>query len=160
MNMNWIMNTALDLNADGTYRAFSPEAWKYAGEMTLMGMAMIFAVLAILWAILGIFKLIFAGKTPKAIKVSKAPKEPKEQIEPKIKAEKKKQAAVPVKDDELSAVITAGIRAYQADTAQENAALVAILTAAVTAYREQEGESGSFRVVSFKRTGGAWNTKR
>ena len=81
MNMNWIMNTALDLNADGTYRAFSPEAWKYAGEMTLMGMAMIFSVLA-------------------------------------------------------------------------------ILTAAVTAYREQEGESGSFRVVSFKRTGGAWNTKR
>lgn len=157
MNMNWIMNTALNLNADGTYRAFSPEAWKYAGEMTLMGMAMIFSVLAILWAILGIFKLVFAEKTPKA---PKAPKTPKAQVETKEKAEQKKQAPESAKDDELSAVITAGIRAYQADTAQENAALVAILTAAVTAYRQQEGESGSFRVVSFKRTGGAWNTKR
>lgn len=145
MNMNLWMRAALSLKADGTYQAFSPEAWQYAGEMTLLGMGMIFAVLAILWGILAIFKLIFAGKTPKEPKVSK------------VKVEKAKEA--PVVDDTKSAVAVSAPSSATSE-AQSNDALIAILTAAVTAYREEEGASGSFRVVSFKRTGGAWNTKR
>ena len=145
MNMNLWMRAALSLKADGTYQAFSPEAWQYAGEMTLLGMGMIFAVLAILWGILAIFKLVFAGKTPKEPKVSK------------VKVEKAKEA--PVVDDTKSAV-AASAPSSATSEAQSNDALIAILTVAVTAYREEEGASGSFRVVSFKRTGGAWNTKR
>ena len=42
--------------------AFSPERWAYAGQMTLLGMLMIFSVLAILWGVLALFKVIFAQK--------------------------------------------------------------------------------------------------
>ena len=74
--MNWFMlnSFALSLRADGTYSPFSGDAWAFAGQMTLMGMGMVFAVLAILWGVVAIFKLIFAGKSPKATKTSKQPK--------------------------------------------------------------------------------------
>ena len=148
MNMDLLMRATLSLKADGTYQAFSPEAWQYAGEMTLLGMGMVFAVLAILWGILAIFKLIFAGKTPKAPKA------------PKVKVEKAKEPSAPVTDAAPSAAVTAPTPSSAVSETQSNDALIAILTAAVTAYREEEGATGSFRVVSFKRTGGAWNTKR
>ena len=146
--MNSLMwnRIALEIRADGTYAPFSADAWKFAGQMTLMGMAMVFAVLAILWGVLAIFKLIFAGKTPKAPKEAKAPKQ-------------ESKPAPAAQDDVLTAVIAASIQAYQAE---ENQQLVAVLTAAVAAYRANEGASGEFRVVSFKRAGGAraWNAKK
>ncbi|MBE6546902.1 MAG: hypothetical protein E7668_05635 [Ruminococcaceae bacterium] len=147
MNWNgWMANVALAIRDNGTYEPFSGEAWRYAGEMTLLGMGMIFAVLAILWGVLAIFKVIFAGKTPKA---------PKEKA-PKAKTETP--AAVSDEpSDEVKAVLAATVRAVQED----DAATVAVLTAAVAAYRAQEGTDGAFRVVSFRRTGGrAWNAKR
>ncbi|MBQ2999654.1 MAG: OadG family protein [Clostridia bacterium] len=125
--------------------AFSAARWAYAGKMTLLGMLMIFSVLAVLWAVLAIFQVIFAGKTPKT---------------PKVKEAKKKTvAAANDSDDVLGVVIAAGIGAYQEDKERE---LVAVLTAAVSAYRASEGEHSEFRVVSFRRTSGgrAWNSKK
>ncbi|MBE6578155.1 MAG: hypothetical protein E7653_08505 [Ruminococcaceae bacterium] len=109
-------------------------------QTVVLGMAMIFAVLAILWAILAIFKLIFVGPTPKAQKPEKK-EEPKP--EPKAAA-----PAAPV----------------AAPVAEANdAELVAIITAAVAAYMAEEGTeyTGGFRVVSFKRVRGGrtWNAK-
>lgn len=127
---------ALEIRADGTYTPFSAEAWSYAGQMTLLGMLMIFAVLAILWGVLAIFKLVFAGKSPKKKEPAPAPEKAAES------AQSVQTATEPQSDD---------------------AELVAIITAAVAAYRASEGESvsdGSFRVVSFKRVGRrAWNSK-
>ena len=97
-------------------------------------------MLAILWLILSVFKLIFAGKTPKE------PKPIKEKAEAK-KVEKPTAPAAPV-----------------AVAAQSNDELIAVLTAAVAAYMAEEGTEvpdGSFRVVSFRRvkSGRAWNSK-
>ena len=135
---NLMLNqVALALRADGTYEPFSAEAWKFAGQMTLMGMLMVFSVLAILWAVLVLFKVIFAGKT------KKAPAEKKAAPAPAAPAEKPATAA-PVAP------------------AEDNGQLIAVITAAVAAYRASEGEVGGFRVVSFKRAGGArsWNAKK
>ncbi len=128
--------SALTLRADGTYTPFSGDAWAYAGQMTLLGMLMVFAVLAILWGILAIFKLIFAGKSPKAEKKSVENTAPVETVTSDTAAEP------------------------QADDSE----LIAVITAAVAAYRQSEGADGAsatgFRVVSFKRNGGrAWNSK-
>lgn len=127
---------ALSVRADGTYAPFSGEAWAFAGKMTLLGMCMVFAVLALLWGVLAIFKLVFSGKTPKA---------PKEQ---------KKEAPAKPAASEI-AKPTAQASGCDGD-------LIAVLTAAVAAYRNEEGACGEFRVVSFKRSGSvrAWNTKR
>ena len=119
--------------------AFSAERLAYAGKMTLLGMMMIFAVLGLLWAVLAIFKVVFAGKSPKKVD---APKEPKETKQPKA------QENAPAPSAPTAAPT-------------EDLSLIAVLTAAVAAYREAEGESGGFRVVSFRRTsGGAWNAKK
>ncbi|MBQ8141028.1 MAG: OadG family protein [Clostridia bacterium] len=128
---------AVSSSTDSLGGAFSAERWIYAGQMTLIGMLMVFAVLAILWAVLAIFKVIFAGKEPKKVKTeSPAPvvnTVPQTVVTP----------AVNTSDDELIAVITAAVAAYMA---------------------EETGNSvpdGSFRVVSFRRAGAArsWNKK-
>ncbi len=140
----FLTTAALEIRADGTYTPFSTDAWTYAGQMTLLGMVMVFAVLAILWCVLAIFKLIFAGKSPKEVKQEKAPAHKK--------AEEK---AVQPNDAELMAVLSAAVAAHQ-----NSDEMIAVLTAAVSAYRAQEGETSGFRVVAFKRaTGRAWNTK-
>ncbi len=133
-----LTTAALEVRADGTYTMFSADAWSYAGQMTLLGMLMIFAVLGALWGVLALFKVIFAGKAPKEKKP--APK----QSAPAPIAEKPAAPAV---------------------AAQSNdAELVAILTAAVAAYMADEGAevpAGGFRVVSFTRVRGGkpWNSK-
>ena len=148
MNLFLCNQFALAVRADGTYAPFSGEAWAFAGQVTLLGMAMVFAVLAVLWGVLAIFKLIFAGKSPK---------QPKP---PKTKAAEKADSSQP--DDVMAAVIAASIQAYEEDKARNDTALIAILTAAVAAYRAEEGTDGGFRVVSFKRSGSvrAWNAKK
>ena len=127
---------ALALRSDGTYTPFSADAWKYVGEMVLLGMGMIFCVLGILWGVLTLFKIVFVGKD----------KKPTEQ-----KTEKVETPKAPV--SEQPAAVSA-----PADDTQ----LIAVLTAAVAAYRDAEGEVGGFRVVSFKRSAGgrAWNAKK
>ena len=139
MSINVIQPIALAIRENGTYAPFSGEALKYAGEMTLLGMGMIFSVLGLLWGVLALFKVIFAGKSPKA---------------PKEKAEKKSAPApapVAVKEEAAPAAV-----------ATDDTALIAVLTAAIAAYRAEEGlPEGGFRVISFKRSGGrAWNAKK
>ncbi|MBQ7375618.1 MAG: OadG family protein [Clostridia bacterium] len=117
--------------------AFSPERLALAGQMTLLGMGMIFAVLAILWGVLAIFKLIFAK--PEKKKAKPAPAAPK--AEPVVVPEPVVAPAV-TDDAELIAVLTAAIAAYEASLGNEVA-------------------PGGFRVVSFRRANGgkAWNSK-
>lgn len=128
--------TMLAARADGTYLPFSADAWKEAGQMTLMGMLMIFSVLGALWGVLAIFKLIFAGKT--------------------VKAKAEKSSPAPVKIEEKADVV---------EPSASNDELIAVITAAVAAYMAEEngGEvsTSGFRVVSFRRVsgGGAWNSK-
>jgi len=115
--------------------AFSAERLALAGQMTLLGMAMIFAVLSILWGVLAIFKLIFAKPEPKK-KAAPAPKaEPVVIPEPVVVPEE-------ADDGELIAILTAAIAAYEASNGNEVA-------------------EGGFRVVSFRRANGgkAWNSK-
>ena len=52
MSFNILQSFALAVRDNGTFTPFSGDAWQYAGEMTLLGMGMIFAVLALLWGVL------------------------------------------------------------------------------------------------------------
>ncbi len=113
--------------------ALSPARISYALRMTLLGMGMVFAVLTLLWGILSIFKLVFAGKSPKAPKASKQKSEP---------------APAPA----APAPIPAGT----------DPATVAAITAAIAAMIESdpalsEQFAGGFRVVSFKKKSGKTN---
>ena len=86
MKLRLLTGTALSLQSDGTYEAFSLDAWKYAGEMVLLGMGMIFAVLGLLWVVLAVFKMVFAKKEPKKVQVqtySMEEKKPKERVKEK-----------------------------------------------------------------------------
>ena len=133
----FLTTAALAIREDGTYTPFSADAWGYAGQMTLLGMLMVFSVLGILWGVLAIFKVVFAEKKPKANKSAADKSAP---------AQNTQEQSAPV-------------------VAQNNdAELIAVLTAAVAAYMADEGahaQDGSFRVVSFTRvrSGRAWNTK-
>lgn len=115
--------------------AFSIERWIYAGEMTLLGMGMVFLVLAILWGVLGIFKVCLYHPDD----------------------------AKPVKEAKPAPVVAAPAPApVQPAAGTDDGALLAVITAAVAAAMEEEGTtpSGGFRVVSFTKTtkrGGPWN---
>ena len=127
-------------DASTKFEMFSADAFAKAAEVTILGMLMVFSVLALLWGVLAIFKLIFVGGTSKK-------KKPEVKAENRAEAAEAPEAAVTVDED-------------------DNTELVAIITAAIAAYRENEGYSGSdvngFRVVSFKRAnaGRAWNSKK
>ena len=115
--------------------AMTPETLNMLWQTPLLGIAMIFAVLSILWGVLALFKLIFARPAPKA-KVESAPA-------PKAEA-----------------VVAPEPAAEQTDDTE----LIAILTAAIVAYESSCGNEvapSGFRVVSFRRTNGgkAWNSK-
>ena len=138
MLKNELLNTvALSLRADGTYTPFSADAVKYALEMTLLGMGMIFAVFAILWAVLAVFKLVFA------------------------RPEKKKKTVEPPKAEPIATVApTPAV----ATTATDDGELIAVLTAAIMAYEAEQNPEApmtSFRVVSYRRANGgrSWNAK-
>ncbi len=133
------MNNVILLTAQGELGgAFSPERISYSLEMTALGLLAVFAVLAILWGVLALFKVIMYDMPQK-----KAKAEPKE--EPAVAFEPV--APVPViaqNDDETVAVIMAAISAY---------------IAADPALAEEY--AGGFRVVSFKRVRdkASWNKK-
>jgi sodium pump decarboxylase gamma subunit len=123
----------------GKYEAFSSEAWAFAGQVTAIGMGMIFAVLALLWGILAIFNLVF-GKKKVSVKKVEAPKTVKS--EAPVVASVTEQVSAENSDDALIAVIAAAVAAYRAD---ENGGVA---------------PDGSFRVVSFRRVGTrSWNSK-
>jgi len=95
------------------FAPFSAEAWEYAGQMTLLGMGMVLAVLGLLWAVLTVFKLVFVGKDRKSTASERS--ERKAQITAvnptvSITAQTSVQS-----DEEIAAVITAAITAYMAE---------------------------------------------
>ena len=107
------------------------ERTTYALSHTAVGMLIVFGVLGVIWAILAVFKIVFGGKK-----------------------EKKESAPAPAKK-----AAPAAAPAPVAATASSDEEIVAAITAAITLMREAEGSTGAFRVVSFRRTGGArpWN---
>lgn len=116
--------------------AFSPERLELAGQMTLLGMVMVFSVLAILWLILVVFQKVMARDAEMPVETSKP--------EPVPVAEPAPVAAVSNDNEVIAAVIAAAVAAYMADGGD-----------AETVY------NGGFRVVSFRRVQGgkAWNSK-
>ena len=118
--------------------AFSPERLELAGQMTLLGMVMIFAVLGLLWCVLAIFQRIMTRDTAKPVEA------PKAAPAPAPVAEAAPVAAVSNDDEVIAAVIAAAVAAYMADEGNTEAAY-----------------NGGFRVVSFRRVQGgkAWNSK-
>ena len=135
MNNVMLLTATADLGG-----AFSAERMTYAFEMTALGILAVFAVLAILWGVLALFK-VFMYDMPqkKANATKKAEPAPVVVDEPAV--------VTPVassNDDEVVAVIMAAISAYiSADPALA------------------EEYAGGFRVVSFKRVRdkAAWNKK-
>ncbi len=116
--------------------AFSGDRLALAGLMIVMGMGMVFLVLAILWAVLAIFKKIL--------------------YKDEIKAEKPKKTAPPVE----AAPVAPASPVAPTDDAQ----LIAVITAAVAAAIESDEDLsaefiGGFRVVSFQKKSGktSWN---
>lgn len=116
--------------------ALSGENLEMLWQTPLLGMAMIFAVLSILWAVLALFKFIFA----KPVKAKKT--EPVAEEEPETVEIVEEPVADETDDGELIAVITAAITAYMAS-------------------EEPNAAPNGFRVVSFRRANGgkSWNTK-
>lgn len=104
----------------------------YALERSLIGIIIVFGVLAIIWLVLSLFKFVFYKDPNKSSKVEKV----EEKQEPAVAPEP---AAVPASDD---------------------GAIVAAIIAAISALRSEEGITGGFRVVSFKRgKTQPWNKK-
>ena len=115
--------------------AFSPERWSYAGQMTLLGMVMVFAVLALLWLILAIFEKAMSKESVTSVEKPVSVPTPIVETPP---------VAVSSDDEVIAAVIAAAVAAYMAGEGNTESAY-----------------SGGFRVVSFRRVQGgkAWNSK-
>ncbi len=117
---------------------FSAQRIEWAIKVTLQGMLMVFAVLALLWGVVAVFK-VFLHDIPekKAAKKAALAKAVQEVAAPEAEAVVE---AVPEEDD---------------------GEIVAAITAAITAMLQSEEYTGQFesgfRVVSFSRKGGAWN---
>ena len=124
-----IVNTyALTAQVEG------PNVFSQAGIVARMGMVTIFVVLALLWAAVEIMHRVL-HRDEKEEKNQKA----KKAVPMVTKAPKTDDAAI-------AAAIAASLAA-----AEDNGALIAAITAAISAARAEAGESGAFRVVSFKR---------
>ncbi|MBQ9805640.1 MAG: OadG family protein [Clostridia bacterium] len=118
-----------------------------AGTVTLLGMVTIFLVLALLWGVIEVMHCLMPKEG--GSKEKKAKEKP-------AKKEKKKTAPVPNEQDAaIAAAIAASLAAYE-----DSGATVAAITAAITAARADSGETGGFRVVSFKRTAGSARCRR
>ena len=111
-----------------------------AGIVTLQGMLTIFAVLAILWGAVELMHRLLHKDGKKTEK-----KQVADQGKPTPNAE----------DAAVAAAIAATLAAYE-----DSGATVAVITAAITAMREEEGCTGEFRVVSFKRAQGVDRRRR
>lgn len=125
--MNPIVYALADAPIKDTVGETFGERAGYAGSVTLLGMVAIFAVLTLLWGVIELLHRVLnrGGKTDTPAAKSAVPV-----VKPA--AAPKPVAAAPAtkNDDEL----------------------VAVITAAVAAAMEEEGYTGGFRVVSFRRT--------
>ncbi len=129
-----MLNSAIALMVNGA--SFGERA-STAGIVSLQGMLTIFLVLAILWAAIEIMHRVLVGKTEK-------PVDPKAESKPLANAA----PAANAEDAAVAAAIAAALAA-----SEDDGAIVAAITAAIIAARAEEGCTGGFRVVSFKRAG-------
>ena len=135
MGTNELAKVAIDLGG-----AFSGERIKYALEMTGLGLLAVFSVLALIWAVLAIFKFFLYDLANK--KKNSASTEAPQKIESApaevVKVENN------TNDDATVAAIIAAISAYIAEDSQLS-----------------EQYANGFRVVSFKRVRekASWNSK-
>ena len=133
-DMNNMMNLPAVLAANGM--SFSERASE-AVTMVVMGMVMVFSVLAIIMGVLMIMERFFAGKA-KSGEVKKAAPKPAPTVAP-----------APV-----------------VQTVEDDGAVIAAITAAISAILAEENGTetyqGGFRVVSFKRSNRntPWNSAR
>ena len=115
---------------------FSPKRIEYAITVTVQGMLMIFAVLALLWGVVAVFK-VFLHDIPEKRKAKKAALASAvaqvAQPEPEI---------VPEPDEDEGEIV---------------AAITAAIAAVLQSEEYADEFASGFRVVSFQRKGGAWN---
>ena len=119
------------LTANG--RTFGENA-KEAGIVTLLGMVSIFAVLALLWLVIELLHRVL-------VRGNKAKPAPKQEAAPAPKS-----VPAPAREPEKRSAPVA------VHPEQDGGELVAVITAAVAAAMADEGYTGGFRVVSFRRT--------
>lgn len=117
---------------------FSAERIEWAISVTVQGMVMIFAVLALLWGVVAIFK-VFLHDIPE-----------KRAAKKKALASAKTEAA-PVEQPEILPA------AEQEDEGEIVAAITAAIAVMLQSDEYKDEFASGFRVVSFKRKGGAWN---
>ena len=104
----------------------------YALQRTLIGLIIVFGVLAVIWLVLSLFKVVFYK-------------------DPNKKAKKTAPVAAEKDDAPAKAEVNASV---------DEGAVVAAIIAAISAMRSEQGVEGGFRVVSFKRgTNKPWNKK-
>ncbi len=107
------------------------ERLSFGGQVTVIGVAIVFAVLASLWGVLILFKKLFYD------------------IPEKKKAAAK--ATIPVAAAQPVAPVVS-----EAENSTDDTQLIAVITAAIAAYNSEAGASSlPFRVVSYKRVRGA-----
>ena len=118
--------------------AFSGERLVYSLEMTLLGLAAVFAVLAIIWAVLALFKVFSIASAKKEAAKKKASSPAPEAVQSVVSEPEQSD------DDATVAAIMAAISAYISSDEKLS-----------------EEYSGGFRVVSFKkvRDKASWNQK-
>ena len=122
----------------------------YALRMLIVGLGAVFAILALLWGVMVLARVLLHDIPTRS----------------KVEQDVLK-SAPPVGRPNVSShpVAPASVApaAPAAPAAQDNGVLIAIITAAVSASMQEEGTlpPGGFRVVSFRRSsnGGAWNRK-
>ncbi len=127
--------------------AFSMDRLALAGQVTLVGLLIVFFVLAILWGVISISK-IFLYDIP-------LKKKQKEELAAKVSA------TVQDSEEVQSTAVLEPVPTV-ADTAENDGETVAAITAAIQAYLlAEQGNAyrGGFVVVSFKKRSEAWKSQ-
>ena len=119
--VNAVAAKALEIDFTKPFES-AGDAFVYGLQFSVFGLVVVFGVLALLWGILEVFRLVFSGTN---------------------KEKKSAAKAAPANVEEETAAAIAA--------ANDDSELVAAITAAIHAYRKASGEVGGFRVVSFKR---------
>lgn len=108
------------------------------GQIVILGMLIVFSVLAILWGVLSLSKIFFYDIPEK-----------KKNMQSEKPAEKEKNSE-PAKKEEPDEVYAEN----------DDGEIIAAITAAISEYlKDDVTYAGGFRVVSFRRNGSAWNRK-
>lgn len=137
-------------------------------EKTLLGLGRVFLVLAILYAVILLMKLFLhdipnrKNKGAEKRQTYQEKRAEKERAKAIATAEKKRRKAAPAGSSDDAAIAAAIATAMMLE---EDARLTAAITAAVAVYLEDEAKATGtlptgFRVVSYRKRGGAWNRRR